>query len=633
MRAAIQAMTVLPWLSAACAALWLSATCAALCLGTACAAPGSSSTERSQNAAGANAFDNASSTGSPIVDNSSSPAMSKPASMKPPAGCGNGMRTADEACDDGNKTGADGCSADCLSIEPGYSCQPAGKPCRQIARCGDGVVAASEACDDGNAKDSDGCSARCKIELGFQCKGTPSSCSPATCGNHVQEGVEGCDDGSAFPFDGCSATCQTEPNCKGGACSSKCGDGLALNEDCDDGNTRDGDGCSSKCKIEPGFMCNANTACEMRDGHCILRVPVIYRDFDEKTQMDFGIGCGQLVKGVVANSLNAQGKPVLANGSGACIQSASSFAEWYTNNAKNAAIVGELTLYENGKGGFVNRFGANGEQFSGPKQYANVMYGGNAGMGCGMCMPSAAGRCYDPCTPWNSNGQACCADENQQLYDGSPLFFPIDNAPNALAETRYRAKIPEQYGYNGWPWEDSVFPNAPMHNFHFTTEVVYWFKYDARTSAVLDFTGDDDVWVFVNAKLAVDLGAPHVPENGTVTIDATSAGQFGLAPGNVYEIRVFHAERKVEGSSFRLTLSGFNTSPSDCTPICGDGVVTAGEECDDGVNDGGYEECGPGCTLGSRCGDGIVQQGEDCDDGNRSDGDSCGSSCRNLELL
>ena len=114
------------------------------------------------------------------------------------------------------------------------------------------------------------------------------------------------------------------------------------------------------------------------------------------------------------------------------------------------------------------------------------------------------------------------------------------------------------------------------------------------------------------------------------TLDAASAARFGLRDGEVYEIRVFHAERKVEGSSFKLTLSGFDASPSDCVPDCGDGVVTAGEECDDGVNDGGYEQCGEGCKLVESCGDGIVQPEEDCDDGNREDGDECGSSCRNL---
>ena len=544
--------------------------------------------------------------------------------------CGNGSRTPDEACDDANDVGGDGCSADCKAIEPGFSCYPAGEPCRPIARCGDGLVAVTEACDDANLDPGDGCSERCKVEQGSKCDGEPSVCSPTLCGDGVPEGVEGCDDGNDIPFDGCSTRCQTEPACgQGGACDSTCGDGLVLNEACDDGNQKDGDGCSAACEIEPGFSCTTADSCELQDGQCILRVSAIFRDFSA-SHPDFGVGCGMLVRGVVEQQLDAQGKPLLADGSQVCIQSPASFAQWYTDNAENTTTVGGLTLYENGSGGYVNRFGPAGEQFEGPVLYSNIVWGGNGGTGCGMCTPSPMGQCFDPCLPWGDT-QACCADSSQTLYDGNPLFFPLDDAAALPGDTPQPAKIPEQYGYDGWPFEETVFPGAPVHNFHFTTEVVYWFKYDDTTSAVLEFNGDDDVWVFVNRQLAVDLGGPHVPEAGSVTIDGTSAARFGLTPNNVYEVRVFHAERKIAGSSFKLTLSGFNTSPSDCTPICGDGVVTLGEECDDGVNAGGYEQCAPGCVLGPSCGDGVLQEEEeDCDDGNRRDGDDCGSSCRNL---
>jgi len=256
-----------------------------------------------------------------------------------------------------------------------------------------------------------------------------------------------------------------------------------------------------------------------------------------------------------------------------------------------------------------------GEKWAGVPLFSNIVYGGQAGMGCMMCTPSAQGKCYDPCTPQNALNNACCADAQERLYDGTPLFFPIDNNPRAFKDTRLRAKVPEQYGYLGWPYEDVVFPGAKTHNFLFTTEVVYWFQYSADTNATLTFSGDDDVWVFVNGKLAVDLGGAHVPETGSVTINAASATSYGLKAGSVYEIRVFHAERKPEGSSFRLTLSGFNTARSECTPICGDGIVTLGEECDDGKNDGGYGQCGPRCQLGPRCGDGIRNGSEQCDDG------------------
>ncbi|MBK6921163.1 MAG: hypothetical protein IPH07_27450 [Deltaproteobacteria bacterium] len=50
---------------------------------------------------------------------------------------------------------------------------------------------------------------------------------------------------------------------------------------------------------------------------------------------------------------------------------------------------------------------------------------------------------------------------------------------------------------------------------------------------------------------------------------------------------------------------------------CGDGFVQANvEACDDGVNDGSYGGCNPGCAqLGPFCGDAGVQAQEQCDPG------------------
>jgi fibro-slime domain-containing protein len=570
-----------PWLPAFALTLALPLLCTSACSDTNSAEPADSAVDDDAGAArdsGQNPSDARRADAAADGSSASTPA--------PAADCGDGLRSKAEACDDRNQKDGDGCSANCLHIEPGFSCFPAGSACRSIARCGDGVVTSSEPCDDGNRSDGDGCSASCKLEIGYKCEASPSSCQKTLCGDKKREGAESCDDGNAMPFDGCTAECQAEPKCGQDGCTSECGDGLVLNEACDDGNRTDGDGCSGSCQIEAGFQCSTDPGCSALSSSCVQRVPVIFRDFAE-SHSDFEVGCGQLTTGVVASKLDAAHRPVLANGSQVCIASASSFQEWYTAGKNNATIASSLLLYPDGKGGFVNRHGAHGEKWQGP---------------------SAS-------------------------YDGTPLFFPIDNAPQALNDMRYRAKIGEMYGYDNWPWEDSIVPNAPAHNFHFTTEVVYWFRYDASAPSTLEFLGDDDVWVFINDTLAVDLGGPHVTAAGTVTLDPTSAAKFGLRDGKVYEIRVFHAERKVDGSTFKLTLRGFSTSRSDCAARCGDGVVAGGEECDDGVNDGGYEECAAGCTLGASCGDGVLQSGEDCDDGNRLDGDACGSSCRNLVLL
>jgi fibro-slime domain-containing protein len=504
-----------------------------------------------------------------------------------PITCGDGVLDEQEACDDGHRVDGDGCSADCLAVDPGYSCQPAGAACHVLALCGDGIVAKNELCDDGGNAEGDGCSARCKLELGFACSGEPSVCSLTPCGDGLRQGAESCDDGNTIPLDGCSATCQAEPDCRSGSCTSECGDGLVIDEDCDDGNRLDGDGCSGSCTRELGFACAQGSACQLDGSACVLRVPTVYRDFTA-AHADFHCG-GGTARPSVFPALDALGKPVLSSGNPGCITSPESFAEWYTESPGSRTMASSISLFDDGNGRFVNRFGPNGERWI------------------------------------NLAGVA---------LDGNPLFLPLDAAPEAQQDGRSIATIaPEYTGDGNWHPEVDFVPGAGVHNFLFTTEIEYWFHFDAAFDAALEFLGDDDVWVFVNGVLALDLGGLHVPEQGTIAINAATAANFNLAAGNVYAIKVFHAERNPTGSSFKLTLSGFENTPSECTAICGDGIVSLGEECDDADNDGGYGECEPGCKAGARCGDGITQMGEDCDDGNRKDGDGCGSACRDVVIF
>src|SRR4051812_37469581 len=349
-----------------------------------------------------------------------------------PANCGDGKLTEDEACDDGNLLGGDGCAANCLGVEVGYSCSPAGVPCHVVSLCGDGVISSNEMCDDGNVSAGDGCSPRCKLELGYKCDGNPSICSATVCGDGHEEGAEGCDDGNAIPLDGCSSTCQAEPDCSHASCTSECGDGLVINEECDDGNVLNGDGCSADCKREPGFECEQKPSCEMVGGQCALRVPVVFRDFSA-AHADFHCGGATGRPGIAAKLTN--GKPQLLDGSTGCISSAASFAQWYTTNDQNRVVPSSILLFDNGAGGFVNRYGKNGERW---------------------------------------------LDLTGKPLDGNPVFLPIDDAPNAFTDTRILATIaPEYTGDNNWHPEADFVPQAVAHDFLFTTEVQYWFRYDA----------------------------------------------------------------------------------------------------------------------------------------------------------
>lgn len=87
------------------------------------------------------------------------------------------------------------------------------------------------------------------------------------------------------------------------------------------------------------------------------------------------------------------------------------------------------------------------------------------------------------------------------------------------------------------------------HNYHFTYELHTTFHYTGGET--FKFTGDDDLFVFVNKKLAIDLGGVHGSMTGEVNLDA-DAGKLGLTKGSVYPLDFFFAERHTVDSHFRI---------------------------------------------------------------------------------
>ena len=97
------------------------------------------------------------------------------------------------------------------------------------------------------------------------------------------------------------------------------------------------------------------------------------------------------------------------------------------------------------------------------------------------------------------------------------------------------------------------------HNYHFTLEASTTFEY--RGGEVFSFAGDDDMWVFINRKLAINLGGLHQSLADEVVID-DFARTAGMTPRNVYPLHFFFAERHTVDSHF--TIRTTIAEPGSC---------------------------------------------------------------------
>ena len=86
------------------------------------------------------------------------------------------------------------------------------------------------------------------------------------------------------------------------------------------------------------------------------------------------------------------------------------------------------------------------------------------------------------------------------------------------------------------------------HNFGFTMKIQAFFEY--IPGQYFDFYGDDDVWVFINNRLVVDIGGQHAQLAGAVNLDT-----LGLTVGETYPFHIFYAERHTSSSNFRMHTS------------------------------------------------------------------------------
>lgn len=94
--------------------------------------------------------------------------------------------------------------------------------------------------------------------------------------------------------------------------------------------------------------------------------------------------------------------------------------------------------------------------------------------------------------------------------------------------------------------------NNGAKNGSFTLRGESQFVYNKDSNLYFTFTGDDDVYMYINGVLALDLGGAHGRNSKTVNLNDLDPTKYGLKEGQVATFTFFYMERCSDASTFGI---------------------------------------------------------------------------------
>jgi fibro-slime domain-containing protein len=167
-------------------------------------------------------------------------------------------------------------------------------------------------------------------------------------------------------------------------------------------------------------------------------------------------------------------------------------------------------------------------------------------------------------TPWQSGDFTIPNYQNTRTCSNRDSTVNYDTAfKNVVIPTeltfRYVAGTPGTYTYDNSNFflldNQGLGNEGRSHNYSFSMEL-HW-QFTMTQGLKFYFRGDDDVWVYINGKLVMDIGGIHSAISDSIIVD-----NLGLTNGQQYWFDFFYCERMTSESSIKITSNIIAAQPS-----------------------------------------------------------------------